>query len=91
VGIIYALSRRLLPSAPYTPGLAGAVEVQRSDGSLMSVSGAPGGTAVGCAAISDGHMRILGSRRNLLDVRRAVAGGMGWEMRWLEQGGSMAR
>ena len=32
VGMIYALSRWLLLSAPYTPGLAGMVEAQRSEG-----------------------------------------------------------
>ncbi|KAH9955682.1 hypothetical protein BC827DRAFT_1083854, partial [Russula dissimulans] len=31
-GMIYALSRRLLPGAPYAPGLAGAAEAQRSEG-----------------------------------------------------------
>ncbi|KAI0247349.1 hypothetical protein BJV78DRAFT_1246192 [Lactifluus subvellereus] len=31
-GMIYALSRRLLPGVPYMPGLAGPVEVQRSEG-----------------------------------------------------------
>jgi hypothetical protein len=30
VGTIYALSRRLLPGAPYTPGLADGVEAQQS-------------------------------------------------------------
>ena len=30
--MIYALSRRILPGAPYTPGLAGAGEAQRSEG-----------------------------------------------------------
>jgi len=31
-GMIYALSRRLLPGAPYAPGLSGAAEAQRSEG-----------------------------------------------------------
>jgi hypothetical protein len=31
-GMIYALSRRLLPGAPYAPGLSGSTEVQRSEG-----------------------------------------------------------
>jgi FtsZ-interacting cell division protein ZipA len=30
-GMIYALSRRLLPGAPYAPGLSGATEAQRSE------------------------------------------------------------
>ena len=30
--MIYTLSRRLLPDAPYTLGLAGMVEAQRSEG-----------------------------------------------------------
>jgi hypothetical protein len=31
-GMIYALSRRLLPGAPYAPGLSGSTEAQRSEG-----------------------------------------------------------
>jgi hypothetical protein len=31
-GMIYALSRRLLPGAPYAPGLAGVTDVHRSEG-----------------------------------------------------------
>jgi hypothetical protein len=31
-GMIYALSRRLLPGAPYAPGLSGSAEAQRSEG-----------------------------------------------------------
>ncbi len=31
-GMIYALSRRLLPGAPYSPGLAGVTDAQRTEG-----------------------------------------------------------
>ncbi|KAH9172580.1 hypothetical protein EDB89DRAFT_2114160 [Lactarius sanguifluus] len=31
-GMIYALSRRVLPGAPYVPGLAGSTEAQRTEG-----------------------------------------------------------
>jgi len=30
--MIYALSRRLLPGAPYVPGMAGVTEPQRTEG-----------------------------------------------------------
>jgi hypothetical protein len=69
-------------------GLAGAVEVQQSEGGRWKLDKylrCAGGIYSACTVVASGRMRILGSRRNLLDARRAGARGMGWEMRWLER------
>ncbi|KAI0250493.1 hypothetical protein BJV78DRAFT_563539 [Lactifluus subvellereus] len=94
-GMIYTLSRRLLPSAPYTPGLAGMVEAQQSEGGQWRLDGCLRCMCVkGCSSLNGSLMDTCGipcSRWNLLGARHVSARGMRWTRRWLEQGGLTRR
>lgn len=91
-GMIYALSRRMLPGAPYAPGQSGATEALRSedgrwklDECLRCVVGGRAGR------MTDELMAAIGSRRSLLGVGRADGRGRVWGRRWLELGGLTGR
>ena len=100
-GMIYALSRRLLPGAPYVPGLAVATEPQRTEGGRWKLD-----ECLRCELVfSVFHPRLRGvgvtnliivfvcppppgSRRSSQGARPADVHGMAWVKRWLARVGS---
>ena len=94
-GMIYALSRRLMPGAPYVPGLAGVTEPQRTEGGRWKLD-----ECLRCActffftfdrtvAQSNCYSCApLGSRRSSQGAGLVDVHGTAWARRWLARVGS---
>jgi len=95
-GMIYALSRRVLPGAPYAPGLAGATEGQRIEGGRWKLDEClrcawffhPRPRGVGVANLTVNGVCSPGSRRSSQGAGPAGVHGTVWPRRWPARVGS---